>query len=55
MEMLREIFWLSVLYNVYLTARYLEGKQNVIADTLSQVNEVGIVNTLNRFALCCSG
>lgn len=35
---LREIFWLCVFLDVYLTARHLPGKFNTVADSLSRVN-----------------
>ena len=50
MDILREIFWQSVIYNCHLVAVYLPGKDNVIADALSRVKTAKDVPVF----LCCS-
>ena len=40
MDWLREIFWLSALYNFRLTSRHITGLANVFADRLSRVTEI---------------
>lgn len=35
MCLLREIFWLCVMYDIYITARHVSGNNNAIADCLS--------------------
>ena len=37
MELIRELFWLSVLYNFSLSASYLKGEHNIFADTVSRL------------------
>ena len=34
MELIRELFWLSVIYNFSLSASYLKGEHNIFADTV---------------------
>ncbi len=46
MNLLRQLFWLSVRYNFHLTSRHLPGDSNVLADALSRLDEP---NYLNRF------
>ena len=40
MDWLREIFWLSAIYNFRLTSRHITGLANVFADRLSRVTEI---------------
>ena len=40
MDWLREIFWLSAIYNFRLTSRHITGLANVLADRLSRVTEI---------------
>lgn len=37
LELLHEIFWLSAIYNIFITASYVPGVQNVVADKLSRL------------------
>ena len=37
MELLRELFWLSVMHNFSLSAKYLQGEHNIFADTVSRL------------------
>lgn len=53
LELLREIFWLSAIYNVYITARYVPGIQNVVADKLSRL-QLDITGSELCQLLCCS-
>ena len=39
MTELRHLFWLSALYNFHITAIYLEGEKNHLADTISRLHE----------------
>ena len=39
MRYLRELFWLSAVYNVRITATYLPGCMNFIADAISRMHE----------------
>ena len=42
MDWLREIFWLSAIYNFRLTSRHITGLANVFADRLSRVTKISI-------------
>lgn len=53
MELLRKIFWLTVKSNSYVTARYIPGTSNVLADTLSRL-VVNTGNDIRYYQLCCS-
>lgn len=53
LELLREIFWLSAIHNVYVTARYIPGIQNIIADKLSRLPVLGYFPDVCKL-LCCS-
>ena len=46
MALLREIFWLTELYNIRLSCRYLRGSWNCLADSISRLNEPGHLLTL---------
>ena len=39
MGYLRQLFWLSAVYNFRFTARYIPGKQNLIADAVSRLHQ----------------
>lgn len=53
MELLRKIFWLTVRTNSYVTARFIPGASNVLADSLSRlVDNLG--DDMKYFHLCCS-
>ncbi len=39
MQSLRRIFWLYVKYNFRLTASYIKGRENVLADAVSRLHE----------------
>lgn len=53
LELLREIFWLSAIFNVYITSRYIPGVENVVADELSRLKLDIYASELNTL-LCCS-
>lgn len=53
MCLLREIFWICVFFNVYVTARYLPGELNIVADSLSRVSIDELNSVVSRFSLCC--
>ena len=38
MRELREVFWLSAIYNFHLTAVYIEGANNTLADAISRLH-----------------
>ena len=52
MDMLRDIFWDCATGNIYLTARYLSTKDNIVCDFLSQINSDTKYSDLPCF-LCC--
>lgn len=54
LELLREIFWLSAIHNVFITARFIPGVQNVIADKLSRLYSASPIDDLRCHHLCCS-
>lgn len=41
MSALRNIFWLSALYNFKLKAVYYPGKHNILADAASRLHQAG--------------
>lgn len=43
MVWLRHLFWLSVQYNFQLTARHIKGKDNVMSDVISRLDEFPFV------------
>ena len=51
MDLLRKLFWQSVLCNCHLVSLHLSGSENVVADALSRVT-TGAVIPVN---LCCRG
>lgn len=54
MCLIREIFWLCILYNVYLTARYVPGCNNYVADSLSRITSSSFSSVIDSHLLCCS-
>ena len=40
MSWLRELFWLSVQYDFYVTAKFISGKDNVLSDMISRMHDV---------------
>lgn len=54
LELLREIFWISAIHNVYITARFIPGVQNVIADRISRIYSGIPIDELRCLNLCCS-
>ena len=53
MNLLRDIFWKTVVYNCHLVAKHLPGINNVKADYLSRLT--GAVNFIPSFTVCCRG
>ena len=39
MVWLRDLFWLSAIYNFCITAVYIKGSHNIIADSLSRMHD----------------
>lgn len=54
MCLLTEIFWICVFFNVYVTARYIPGDLNIIADSLSWVGLNKVQAVLDMYSLCCN-
>lgn len=54
MRLLREIFWICVFYNIYITARYVPGTMNNIAHALSHSCRSNISSVANCYLLCCN-
>lgn len=54
LELLRAIFWISAIYNVYITASYIPGVDNIIADKLSRLYPGSPIDDLRNLCLCCS-
>ena len=52
MNALRTLFWLSALYNFHITAVYLAGTDNALADSISRMHET--TGLLNFYAFLCS-
>ena len=51
MDLLRQLFWQSVLCNCHLVSLHLSGSKNVIADSLSRVSTGAVIPE----HLCCRG
>ena len=49
MSCLRTIFWLSAKYNFHVTARYLPGLSNTVADSISRINEPGKLEKITPY------
>lgn len=43
MVIIRELFWLSVMYNVYISCRHVQGVKNTVTDLLSHVSSLNLV------------
>lgn len=54
MCLIRKIFWLCIFYDIYLTARYLAGCDNQIADLLSRIDDQSLPAVVDSCLLCCS-
>ena len=54
---IREIFWLSAIYNIVLLPKYINTKSNLVADTLSRLPYGDVSSKLFEFLhgsdLCC--
>ena len=55
MALLRDIFWVCVMYNIYLCARHIPGVNNVLPDLLSRIGETGSLSNIIPYSICCSG
>lgn len=53
MEVLRCIFWCSVVFNFHIICKHIAGSDNIIPDQLSRIKGVGSIFS-NGFSLCCS-
>ena len=57
MNWLRELFWLSFLFNFELIPYYVRSQDNFVADTMSRLGydkyKKVFVRNYNRFSLCC--
>lgn len=53
MSILREIFWLSAVYNFYLTGRHIRGTHNYQNDKLSRVFSRNIIQESLLPFMCC--
>lgn len=57
MYWLRELFWICLIYNIFLSPTYIRSEDNKIADTLSRVqypeHAAGIEEILSDVNLCC--
>ena len=40
MQALRRLFWLSAVYNFQITAKYIPGQQNGVADAVSRLHSL---------------
>ena len=40
LELIRQLFWLSVIYNFKITAKYIPGVENVMSDRISRLTSV---------------
>ena len=50
MKYLRSLFWLSAFYNFHLTARYLPGTLNIVADRAFRLHLPGYLQSLLPFS-----
>ena len=57
MEWLREIFWITKIFNIHIVAKYVNTKSNLVADTLSRLLYIRSENEarkcLEGSGLCC--
>ena len=51
MGFLRELFWLSAIYNFRITAKHIPGHKNVIADAISRLHESYYLDRFCRLLL----
>ena len=51
MGFLRELFWLSAIYNFRITAKHIPGHKNVIADAISRLHEPYYLDRFCRLLL----
>lgn len=54
MRMLRDLFWDCAVNNIHLTARYIPGKDNHLADLLSRIFFTNNITFITEFSMCCS-
>ena len=52
MCVIRQIFWICALYNIYLSARHIAGEVNLLADWLSRTVIRGYLG-IDNLPLCC--
>jgi hypothetical protein len=53
MQWLRELFWLSATNNFQLTSRFIKGKDNVLSDRLSRLDEANTIDQTLAMVNCC--
>ncbi|CAC5389760.1 unnamed protein product [Mytilus coruscus] len=49
MSFLRELFWLSATYNFHIIAKHVPGKENILADHISQLHDLTYCEKFLRF------
>lgn len=54
MQLIRELLFLCAVFNIHLTARFISGKSNYLADLLSRVHALNDIKVLTNYMLCCS-
>ena len=55
MVLLRNIFWICALNNIYLTPEHIQGKFNYVPDMLSRIAFSNSLTSLRSTSICCSG
>ena len=55
MVLLRRIFWLCAINNIYITPQHIPGEANVIPDQLSRIYEYNSLTNIMKYSICCSG
>ena len=53
-RLLREMFWLCVVHNLYVTARRIASIDNMAVDALSRLKQEDTIRAINVLCLCCS-
>ena len=57
MQWIRELFWICAIYNIDLEPKYINTKDNVVADTLSRIPYCNVSSKLEMLlcgvSLCC--
>lgn len=53
MSILRELFWLRVYFNFYITARHIPGSCNIIPDMLSRISRYNSIEHSLLPYMCC--